>query len=166
MQTFVEQECIPVGCVASAAVAVCWGGVSAWQGGCLPARGRGACLVCPGRGRYLPSLSRGCLADTPPLWTEFLIHTCENINFPQLRLRTVILWLVLTFIWNRIFCSQQYIWQKKNRSNYYLHLAWHQRKKNKSAEIDLDTMISKYDCQIAEHLIPPLYLLALLADLS
>ena len=24
-----------------------------------------------------------------PLWTEFLTHTCENITFPQLRLRTV-----------------------------------------------------------------------------
>ena len=26
----------------------------------------------------------------PPLWTEFLTHTCENITFPQLLLRAVI----------------------------------------------------------------------------
>ena len=31
--------------------------------------------------------------QTPPgpLWTEFLTHTCENIAFPQLRLRTVMM---------------------------------------------------------------------------
>ena len=53
-------------------------GVSAQ--GCLPG---GVCQgvsaqggVCPGR----------C---TPPPWTEFLTHTCENITFPQLRLRMV-----------------------------------------------------------------------------
>ena len=50
------QECIPVGCIPSAAVAICWG-----------RRGGGG--VCP-------------LAD-------FLTHACENIIFPQLRLRTV-----------------------------------------------------------------------------
>ena len=59
-----KQESIPVGCVPSAAVAICWGwesaqgdvcpGVSAWGG------------VCPGG-----CLSRGCIpacteADTPP----------------------------------------------------------------------------------------------------
>ena len=27
--------------------------------------------------------------QTSPPWTEFLTHTCENITFPQLRLRTV-----------------------------------------------------------------------------
>ena len=69
-----EQECIPVGCVPSAAVAVpggvCLPGgvsacqrVSAWQGRagegvCLP---RGVCL--PGGGRYL--------SVTLPLWTEW-----------------------------------------------------------------------------------------------
>ena len=45
-------------------------------GGCLPARGvfaqEGVCL-----GVY-----------TSPPWTEFLTHACENITFPQLRLRT------------------------------------------------------------------------------
>ena len=47
-----RQECIPVGCVPSAAVAVslgrggvCLGGwVSAWGGGCLPG---GVCQMCP-----------------------------------------------------------------------------------------------------------------------
>ena len=51
------EECIPVGCVPSAAVAICWRGVC--QGGCLPREGVSAC---------------GCLPDTPPLplppWTE------------------------------------------------------------------------------------------------
>ena len=27
--------------------------------------------------------------DTPPLWTEFLTRTCENITFPQLHLQMV-----------------------------------------------------------------------------
>ena len=40
--------------------------------------------VCPGRG-CLPSV---CW-DTSPLWTEWLTDRCENIIFPQLRLRTV-----------------------------------------------------------------------------
>ena len=64
-----QQECIPVGCILSAAVAVSWEGrlamgVSA-QGGCLPREG--ACPsggVCPGRvsaqrGMYVPR--GGCL---------------------------------------------------------------------------------------------------------
>ena len=71
---YYEQECIPVGCVPSAAVAVCWMGV-----------------VCPGVS------ARGCLpggvcilacteVDTPsPLLTEFLTHASENIILPQLR---------------------------------------------------------------------------------
>ena len=68
---YLKQECIPVGCVLSPALAVCPGGgggagVSVWRG-CMP------------RGVYaLPS------------WTEFLTRACENITFPQLCLRTVI----------------------------------------------------------------------------
>ena len=85
----VQQECIPVGCVPSAAVAV--GGV------CLP----GGCITaCTGRGVSAPVhagiqrgvSAKGCLPQctlgyTPPtpLWTEFLTHACENITFPQLR---------------------------------------------------------------------------------
>ena len=30
-----QQECIPVGCVLSAAVALCWRGEGAWSRGCL-----------------------------------------------------------------------------------------------------------------------------------
>ena len=30
-----------------------------------------------------------CVACSPPLWTEFLTHACENITFPQLLLRAV-----------------------------------------------------------------------------
>ena len=64
-----------------------WGCLTA-GGGCL-SRGRGRCLprrvsTCLGGGSACPE---GC---TPPsLWTEFLTHACENITFPQLRLRTV-----------------------------------------------------------------------------
>ena len=54
------------------------GGVVSAQGGQVSAQ-RGVCLVCPG----------GCLPSLF-LWTEFLTHACENITFPQLRLRTVI----------------------------------------------------------------------------
>ena len=61
-------------------------------GGCLP-RGRVCVLggVCPGGvclsggGVCLPA--RGVSARHPP-GTEFLTHACENITFPQLRLRT------------------------------------------------------------------------------
>ena len=64
-----------------------WGGVSAqgdlllWTeflsgGGCLT--GGGSAWGCLPGGVHLPLL-----------WTEFLTHACENITFPQLRLRTV-----------------------------------------------------------------------------
>ena len=58
---YFKQECIPVGCVPSAVVAVCWGG-GLPGGGCLPGGG-GVCLG----GAYLG----GCItafteADTPP----------------------------------------------------------------------------------------------------
>ena len=38
------------------------------------------------RGECLP---RGGVVHLTPPVTEFLTHTCENITFPQLRLRTV-----------------------------------------------------------------------------
>ena len=78
LEALTEQECIPVGCVPSAAVAVRWvgclpGWVSAQGvsarggvclGGCLP---RGVCLVCLGGGGVgLPSLSRGVSGRHPP----------------------------------------------------------------------------------------------------
>ena len=69
-----EQECIPIGCVPSAAV---WG-VSAAG---LP-RGRGSARGCLPRGR-------GCLprAVCLPRMTD----ACENITFLQLLLRAVIM---------------------------------------------------------------------------
>ena len=83
----------------SAAVVICergclpGGGV--YLGGCLPrwdvCRG-GVCLV----GVYLCVWGGGgreggvsAHVGVHPLWTEFLTHTCENITFPQLLLRTV-----------------------------------------------------------------------------
>ena len=97
-----KQECIPVGCAPSAAVAVlggvCLGGVC--PGGCLPLVPSG---VCPGgclsRGRCLPlvpggSLPRGdvclwsqegvclwslgCIYQTPPL--NRITERCTNIT--------------------------------------------------------------------------------------
>ena len=81
-QCHIKQECNPVGCVLSAAVAmsipactgkggVCLGVVclgSVCPGGCLP----GGC-VCPG--------------GLPREGIEFLTHACENITLPQLRCR-------------------------------------------------------------------------------
>ena len=69
-----KQECIPVGCLPSAAVAMSitcmhWAGVSA-QGG-----------VCPG-GVYSGM-------QTSPLWAEWLTDRSKNITFPQLHLREV-----------------------------------------------------------------------------
>ena len=59
-----------------------WGGVSAHGEGCLP-RGGGVCLggVC----------QRNAGIHPPSKWTEFLTHACENITFPQLLLRAVII---------------------------------------------------------------------------
>ena len=97
-----KQEGIPVGSVPSAAVAisgegggVCPVGVSAQGGVCL-----GVVYTPRPRGRHpqtqrqtLPQTQRQTAhqtqRQTPSLGTEFLTHTCENITFPQLLLRTV-----------------------------------------------------------------------------
>ena len=108
-ELFDKQECIPVGCVPPAVVAVCWGGVG---GVCLS-----ACWDIPPPGVGLetpqpyPSTSPWVWAWRPPpgqtpqppplvwawrparhagilplpLWTEFLTHASENITLPQLR---------------------------------------------------------------------------------
>ena len=91
-----QQECIPVGCVPSAAVAVCWGGGACSRG--MP--GRGGCLLLGGacsRGPYSQGdawLGGGCsqggsdpggvvsqhaLRQTP-LWTDthLLKHNLRN----------------------------------------------------------------------------------------
>ena len=86
----IQQECIPVGCVPSAALAVWWGG--GWcPGGCLPSGGvwpegclpRGDCLPRGCLPRGVSAYGEGvCLGGTPrPLWTEFLTHICESITF-------------------------------------------------------------------------------------
>ena len=82
----IQQECIPVGCVPSAAVAMCipaytgQGGVSQhalgrgvypsmhWAGGCLPRR------VC---------VSQHALGKHPPL--NRMTDRCKNITLPELR---------------------------------------------------------------------------------
>ena len=70
------QECIPVECVPSTAVAV------SGSGG-----GRG---VCPGDVCVSGGVSQHMQWGRQPPWTEFLTHAYENITFPQLLLRTVI----------------------------------------------------------------------------
>ena len=51
----------------------------------------------PTRGRH-PGTGGSACWDTHPLWTEFLTHACENIYFPQLRLRTVINTILYAFL--------------------------------------------------------------------
>ena len=93
-----EKEYIPVVCVPSATVAICPGGVCpGWcllgdvcPGGCLPG-GLSAWVCLPG-GSTQGGVSLACLLRgvyTSLLWTKFLTHACENITFPQLRLRLV-----------------------------------------------------------------------------
>ena len=102
IRILVQQECIPVECVPSAAVAVCCGGclpggVVCPGGRRQPAGGGGVCLVCPewclpgGGGFCLGVVRPGGVWQIPPLWTKFLTHACVNITFPQLRLRMVII---------------------------------------------------------------------------
>ena len=105
-----EQECIPVGCIPSAAVAICWGGclprgLSA-RGGVCPGGG-GVCPggICPGRG----CLSRGvspvgvCPGGVYPSmhWgrhppVDRMTDRCKNITFPQVHLCTVMTTLQLS----------------------------------------------------------------------
>ena len=86
---------------------ICWSSRvcpgSVCPGGCLP---RGVCLP---RG-CLPSRSRGVSARHPP-WTEFVTHACENITFPQLHLRTVIISIAVMFANYRPqrSCGQGYV---------------------------------------------------------
>ena len=83
----IKQECIPVGCVLSAAVAV--GGMSrgwvcVWKVGVS----RGVC-VCTGGGVFVQlGVCPGGLYTFPPV--DRMTDTCENIIFPQLVLQTVI----------------------------------------------------------------------------
>ena len=81
------QECIPVGCVPSTAVAICWGvfawGVSACQGEWL-LRGVSASQgVCPGRGFCLPGTgvsSKGVSAWESVCARGYLPR--EGVNLP------------------------------------------------------------------------------------
>ena len=79
-----KQECIPVGCILSAAVAVCWGGGVSARGvsaqGAVSAQG-GQCL--PG-GVCIPACTE---ADTPLV--DRMTDRCQNITLPQTSLRTV-----------------------------------------------------------------------------
>ena len=60
------------------------GCVPAW-GGCLPRRGSVS--------QHVGSVSQHVMRQTspPPPWTDFLTYACENITFPQLLLRAVII---------------------------------------------------------------------------
>ena len=58
-------------------------GVSAQEEGCLPGGG----VSAQGALQRIVCILLECILDppgqTPPTWTEFLTHTCENITFPQ-----------------------------------------------------------------------------------
>ena len=84
---FIQQECIPVGCVTSAAVSA---------GGGLPGRG-GLPHSPPAKCWDTPPV-QCMLGYTHPPWTKFLTHVCENITFPQLLSRTVITSMFLLWI--------------------------------------------------------------------
>ena len=74
------------GCVPGPGGVSALGGVPGLGGVVVSARGvcsrgvpgRGGCLLRGG----IPACTE---ADTPPLWTEFLTHACENITLAQLR---------------------------------------------------------------------------------
>ena len=98
-----EQECIPVGCILSAAVAMsipaCTG--QGWWGVSQHALGRGGLSAqsgvsaqgCPPGGclpRRRVYVSQHALKQTPPPPVNRITDRCKNITFPQLRLRTVI----------------------------------------------------------------------------
>ena len=73
-----KQECIPVGCIPSAAVAA--------RGVCIPAcTGQGCIPACTGQGGvYLGGICpKGCLPHTSPV--NRITDAYENITLPQLR---------------------------------------------------------------------------------
>ena len=78
-----KQECIPVGCVPSSAMAV-WGGVC--PSGCLPGGGVCSGKVCQGVFALRGVCPGGC---TPHPLCEQMTDGCKNITFPQLPLPTV-----------------------------------------------------------------------------
>ena len=83
--SYMLQECIPVGRVPSAAVAVCWGR------GCLPAKGRlPRGWLSRGVSARGVCVSKHALSQTPHPPVNRMTDRCKNITFPQLRLRAVI----------------------------------------------------------------------------
>ena len=89
-----EQECISAGCVPFAAVAISPTIHTPSATHPLP------CMPPPPTTHGLPHAMHAPCHAHPwpwmpplplPLWTEFLIHLCENITFLQLLLRTVIM---------------------------------------------------------------------------
>ena len=73
MYNSIEQECIPVGCVPSAAVAVSGGGSPHPPGTGSP----------PWEQAPLPPGAGTPPRAVPPPWTETLTHATENITLPQ-----------------------------------------------------------------------------------
>ena len=80
-KNFAEQKCMPGGCIPPASVAISTRG----RGRCLPL-GRGGCLPRPWT--HNPSITTPPFTTTPfyhppPLWTEWVADTFQNITFPQ-----------------------------------------------------------------------------------
>ena len=88
--TNVKNECIPVGCVPPAAVAIQGGLPQCMLGyttppGCGPGDPPQMWAWRPPSG-YLQCMLRyhlQCMLGYHPLWTEFLTHASENITLPQ-----------------------------------------------------------------------------------
>ena len=109
MQTYFSknnnQECILVGCVPSAAVAM---SIPACIGHCVSqhALERGDVFpggvsvggVCPGQ-----CVSQHALRQTPPV--NRMIDRCKNITFPQLRLQTVKMNIVVLVAENELYTN-------------------------------------------------------------
>ena len=89
----IMQECIPVGCVPPAQVDVKKGGsVSSgrWGGGGVLYRAASVQGTKGSLSRWGLCL-RGGLCQRDPLSVDRMTHACENITFPRLRLRAVII---------------------------------------------------------------------------
>ena len=99
---YTKQECIPVGCVPYTCQPSMWWsplGVRSRRVGTYPLD-----IPAPPVGtwdqRYPLDMGQE-MPTHPPLWTEWLTDACENINFPQLLLRSVMSDLLLGCIYIR-----------------------------------------------------------------
>ena len=114
---YTNKECIPTGCVPSAAVAVLGGrGVCPMGWGYLSHGGHGLCPMRVGvSAPWGGGLPRFCQTPTS---VNRMADACENITFPQLLLRTVLYLNVYFMLFKRIcylYCAVEVVSQLKKR---------------------------------------------------